>query len=191
MPMWSRLMEFHRYPQKKMERKIRKMSVDISVQSQVEEQLQSLINLQELESLAQSLLNDLDFSESELSIRITDDEEIRVLNQQYRSKDMPTDVLSFALFDEPIEFSFDEDVSEVGQESQRPQDLLGDVVISLDTACRQAKEQGITPRDEVIKLLIHGLLHLLGYEHENVPDEDAQLMAAKEEDLFERFGRRG
>lgn len=133
----------------------------------------------------------MDFSESELSIRITDDEEIRVLNQQYRSKDMPTDVLSFALFDEPIEFSFDEDVSEVGQESQRPQDLLGDVVISLDTACRQAKEQGITPRDEVIKLLIHGLLHLLGYEHENVPDEDAQLMAAKEEDLFERFGRRG
>jgi probable rRNA maturation factor len=83
---------------------------------------------------------------------LVDDDAIRSLNQKYRGKDSPTDVLSFPLDDEPAPAS-----------SER---LLGDVVISVDTARRQAAAYDAPLQREIYRLLIHGLLHLKGHDHE-------------------------
>ena len=96
------------------------------------------------------MLAELDMSDAELSVLLTDDSVIRQLNAQHRHKDRPTDVLAFAL-EEP--------------ESGKAR-LLGDVVISLDTAARQAKGRRRPLLAEVRFLLAHGLLHLCGYDHE-------------------------
>jgi len=98
-----------------------------------------------------------------LSILLTDDKEIHRLNKDYRGKDKATDVLSF-----PLE--------EGG--------LLGDVVISLPTAKRQAKEYGVSFQAEFFRLLVHGTLHLLGFEHERVSKAKAEKMRRTEERLF-------
>lgn len=107
---------------------------------------------------ARALLRHLGLGRAELSIVLCDDAFIQALNKQWRGKDAPTDVLSF-----PME----ED------------DLLGDVVISLETAARDG-----TP---VRVLLVHGLLHLLGYDHET-GEEDAAAMRAKENELLAALG---
>jgi rRNA maturation RNase YbeY len=112
---------------------------------------------------ARRLLRALRLSGAELSVVLVSDAEMRRLNRRWRGRDRPTDVLSF------------------------PQDegrngLLGDVVISLDTARRQAAEQGTTLGREADRLLIHGLLHLLGYDHERSPAE-ARRMQRRERTL--------
>lgn len=105
----------------------------------------------------------------ELSIMFTDDEEIHALNRDYRKKDKPTDVLSFPMRE--------------GEFGDINPDLLGDVVISLDTASRQAEERGETLDEELRFLLIHGILHLLGFDHEGTASE-AKRMRAKEKELL-------
>jgi probable rRNA maturation factor len=104
---------------------------------------------------------------SEISVVFTDDRVIRGLNGTYRKKDMATDVLSF-----PQAAGPGEDRS------------LGDLVISVETAKRQAKEFGVTFRDEMARLTIHGILHLCGYDHENVPRREADRMRRKERRLL-------
>ena len=128
---------------------------------------------------AQRLLDALGLTDSELSLLLTDDEEIHQLNRDFRSVDAPTDVLSFAL-NEPSELrdGFD--------------GMLGDVVISVETAERQAQDHyhqdrlerhgAWTLADEVSFLLVHGLLHLIGYDHED--DDQTEKMKAKEMELF-------
>lgn len=111
------------------------------------------------------------FENSEVSLLITDDKEIRELNSQYRHKDKATDVLSFPLEEKP-------DINAMH---------LGDIVISLDTLEAQAESFGVTKRDEFYRLLIHGLLHLLGYDHEDVSKEEALRMQKKEAELFSEF----
>ena len=91
---------------------------------------------------------------------------LAALNNEWRGKDRPTDVLSFPL---------DDDV------------MLGDIVISVETAARQAAERGYGVRDEVRVLLVHGLLHLLGYDHE-LGDEDHAEHAAAEQKLMRALG---
>ena len=111
--------------------------------------------------------------ECEIGLRLTDDCHIQVLNHQYRSLDQPTDVLAFAATEVDITF---------------PQDLdeplyLGDIIISLDTAARQAQEQNHSLRMEVAWLSSHGLLHLLGWDH---PDENSlQKMLKQQSELIE------
>ncbi len=105
---------------------------------------------------------------SELSIVLADDATVRELNRAYRAVDATTDVLSFA--------------QREGEAFARPEGAaphLGDVVISLDTARRQAAEQGVSLQDETAHLLVHGILHLLGYDHERA--SDAAVMQAREE----------
>lgn len=102
----------------------------------------------------------------ELSILVVDDPSIRRLNRDWRGKDSATDVLSF--------------------EQDRKRGLLGDVVISLDTARRQASERGRPLSDELARLLAHGLLHLLGHDHLK-PDE-AKRMARAEVKLLGKVG---
>lgn len=102
-----------------------------------------------LKRLGNAMLATLQLPEAELSVLLTDDAEIHRLNREHRHKDKPTDVLAFAM---------DERVPD-------PTALLGDVVISLDTAERQARSRGRPLIEEVRFLLAHGLLHLVGYDH--------------------------
>ena len=114
------------------------------------------------------LLSVLECDGAELSVLITDDAEIAELNASYRNKAKPTDVLSFpldALEEKPTDSS------------------LGDVVISVPTLVRQAKAFKVTPGEEWLRLLIHGVLHLLGYEHERVDRNIRRRMQRKEEEL--------
>jgi rRNA maturation RNase YbeY len=118
---------------------------------------------------ASALLAAAELDEQELSIALTDDPGIRALNGAWRETDKATDVLSF------------------------PQDLeglLGDLVISLETAQRQADARGHALQDELRILLVHGLLHLRGHDHEQGADGHAQ-MAAEEQTLMAKLGWRG
>ncbi len=107
---------------------------------------------------------------SELTVSLVGDVEMQSLNRDYRGKDHPTDVLAFATR---------EGVRIPGDENQ-----LGDVIISLDTAARQARERGHSVAEEVRTLLVHGILHLLGYDHERSVAE-ARRMKAKERRLVQ------
>lgn len=104
----------------------------------------------------------------EISALLATDETIRMLNRDFRKKDKATDVLSF-----PV------DKEHPGEGPK----LAGDLAISLDTAARQAEEQGHTLQDEVKILLLHGVLHLAGYDHET----DTGQMARKESALRKEF----
>jgi probable rRNA maturation factor len=106
---------------------------------------------------AERMLRALALPDAELSILLCDDETIHGLNRQHRRKDKPTDVLAFATREAGI----------VPGQSH----VLGDVVISLETAARQAREQQRTLWDEVTMLLAHGLLHLLGFDHATRAEE--------------------
>jgi probable rRNA maturation factor len=104
-------------------------------------------------------------TEAEVSVVLTDDERIRAINLAWRGKDAATDVLSFPQ-DDPL--------------------VLGDIVVSLDTARRAAEELGHDVLVEVRVLLVHGLCHLLGYDHET--DEEAAEMRALEARLLDGVG---
>jgi probable rRNA maturation factor len=106
------------------------------------------------------MLHALDRLEGELSIMLVDDAVIQTLNASYRGKDKPTDVLSFAMGE-----------GEFGDVNPA---ILGDVVISVPTAVRQAKRAKREVFDEVTFLLAHGLLHLLGFDHET-DDQDREM----------------
>ncbi|OQB49154.1 MAG: Endoribonuclease YbeY [Firmicutes bacterium ADurb.Bin153] len=112
----------------------------------------------------------------EVSVLITDDEGIRKLNLRYRGKDTSTDVLSFPMCEDDEE---DEDPEILN--------LLGDIVISLETAGRQAEEYGHPIEREVAYLSVHGALHLLGYDHEEESDKAEMRLA--EEDVLSGMGR--
>ncbi len=109
---------------------------------------------------------------TELSVWLCSDDEIRRLHREFFDLDSPTNVISFPQREGEFE----------GVEP----DLLGDVVISVDTAIREGGEAGLSPDDAVAYYLIHGLLHLLGYDHVGVPPEKAAEMESMHENLFER-----
>lgn len=106
---------------------------------------------------------------TEVSIVLADDEYIHELNLSYRGKDRPTDVLSFAL-NEGEEPEIIDGPAEV---------LLGDIIISVETASRQAEEYGHSLEREMAYLTVHGILHLLGYDHER-PDDKAEMRTEEE-----------
>lgn len=114
---------------------------------------------QKIKSKAIRILKLLKENQSELSLALVGNREIRKLNSQYRNKNEPTDVLSF-----PLE-----------EEFPKGKKLLGDVVISVEQAEKQAKEGMKTIEKEIEILLIHGILHLLGYDHEASPKEARQM----------------
>ena len=109
----------------------------------------------------------------EVDITIVTDEEIHALNRDYRNVDSATDVLSFAL---------DEDGGEPELVGGPEVHLLGDIIISAETAMRQAEEFGHGLEREIVYLAVHGLLHLLGYDH--MQEEDKVVMRAKEEEAL-------
>lgn len=122
-----------------------------------------VVSTEDVRSAAEAMLRSLKLPRAELSVLLCDDATIHALNRDYRKKNKPTDVLAFAMRE--------------GDDGHLAGDLLGDVIISLETATRQAKERGVVTRDEVMMLLAHGLLHLLGWDHQT--DADDQRMRAE------------
>lgn len=118
-------------------------------------------------------LTDADRIETCLSF--TNDAEIRVLNRQYRNKDKPTNVLSFP----------QEDNGFSGRAAGQPV-FLGDIVLALETIENEARSGGITVEAHTAHLVVHGLLHLLGYDHENAAD--AEMMENTETEILESLG---
>jgi probable rRNA maturation factor len=110
----------------------------------------------EVRRWAERMLAHLELAAAELSVLLTDDAEMRTLNRVWRDKDRPTDVLSFSMRE--------------GQPAPLHGDLLGDVVISVPTAARQAKRGKRDLRVETCTLLAHGLLHLCGYDHQTAAE---------------------
>ena len=115
--------------------------------------------------------------DAEVSVSFVDNKEIRQLNKLYRNKDKSTDVLSFPLGEN--------DVYDVNNETGAY--LLGDVIISIETAIKQAQMYNHTLEREVGFLTVHSMLHLLGYDHETSPIDAAQ-MREKEEEVLEYLG---
>ncbi len=123
--------------------------------------------------MAEMILSDLGCHGSELSLLLVDDEEITQLNRQYLSRNHPTNVLAFSMRE--------------GEDNHLHPALLGDVVISTETAQREARQRSVTFEEEIALLLVHGILHLLGYDHETTPEE-AATMAAKEQEVLTHLG---
>ncbi len=109
------------------------------------------------EAVMEVLLEAIDRTAGEVVVVLVGDERIRELNRQWRGKDQPTDVLSFSLLE--------------GEAMAGGADLLGDIVVSVETLRRQAREGNWSDQEELARLLLHGLLHLLGYDHEREADE--------------------
>jgi len=121
--------------------------------------------------LARTILRELNHPDREIGILFVDDRQIRDLNERYLKKKRPTNVISFPMAQ--------------GEFSEINPQLLGDVVISVETAIKEARASGLSLEEEIAFLLIHGILHLLGYDHTG---EDRQRMAAIQEGLFKRLG---
>lgn len=109
-------------------------------------------------------------ADSELSLSIVGDRSIRRINREYLGKDRPTNVISFSL--------------QEGEYGNLNPGVLGDVVISADTAAREAEDGGITFHERFCSLLLHGILHLLGYDHERSGEKEAARMEAKEAEML-------
>ncbi len=125
--------------------------------------------LRKIRKMAEAALEALGLVDAELSISLTDDDGIRELNRRYRDLDRPTDVLSFPM-DDPS--------------------LIGDVVISVERARSQAARYSVSLDREMARLLVHGILHLVGYDHVNGGRQAAK-MRRKEEELLAAIEKRG
>ena len=141
-----------------------KMTVTQAIEDRIIEVLEETARVHEVDDLA------------EVSLMFTDDETIHEMNREYRGIDRPTDVLSFAL--------------EEGEEEEiyggPEENLLGDIIISVETATRQAEDYGHSVEREMAFLALHGMLHLLGYDH--MEEEERQEMRAQEEAILASLG---
>ena len=133
------------------------------------------ISLDRIRETARSLLKDLGKTEAELSLLITDDEQIAEINKAYLDRSGPTNVIAFPMGGSGF--------------PGLPGELLGDVVISVETAEREAWDAGYEMEERFTELLIHGILHLLGYDHET-NEQDAKQMSEKSEELLAQLKER-
>jgi probable rRNA maturation factor len=132
------------------------------------------VDARRLKSVAKKQLREVGEADSALSLSLVDDPQIQELNREHRGKDKPTDVLSFPLY-------------EAGEASRGDGErLLGDVVISIETARRQAADYDAPLQNELYRLLIHGILHVLGHDHEEPAQRAA--MEAEERRLAAAIG---
>ena len=136
---------------------------------QNEETLRRLVD-----SVLQATLQELGFDkiDSELSLVFTNDADIREINGKWRHIDKPTNVLSFPAF--------------ALQPGQEPGEILGDIVIARETVEREAAEEDKSFDDHLSHLVVHGLLHLMGYDHQN--DEEAEQMETLERKILASLG---
>jgi len=149
------------------------MSSDHAVLITIDAAFQPKVAADAIERLSRVVLAAEGVPAAELGVLITDDARVRELNREYAGEDEPTDVLSFSLRE--------------GEDFASPDGVvrLGEVIISYPTAERQASDAGRPAEDEVAHLLVHGILHLLGYDHAEAQEE--RRMRAREEELLEAF----
>lgn len=131
------------------------------------------IERNKIRSTVSRIFKILNFADREISISFTDDAGIKKLNKQYLGRNKATNVLSFSLREG--EFGYINPL------------IMGDIVISLDTAQKDARKSRLTFEQEVDFLLIHGILHLSGYNHENTSAEEAAKMEKKEKEIFNQI----
>ena len=127
------------------------------------------LNLGKIRRAAQRILTELGFLEAELSLLFVNDPQIQALNRKHLGRDEPTNVLAFPMRE--------------GEFSTLHPHLLGDLVISVETAKRQSNRFGLNDMEMVILLMVHGVLHLIGYEHEGTK-KGAREMTLKQRELF-------
>ena len=120
--------------------------------------------------MVQVILSALDFPNGEISILLVDDPQIETLNQKYLNRQGPTNVIAFAMRE--------------GEFSHLTPHLLGDVVISMDTTAQEAQDAGLSMERRFNELLVHGILHLFGYDHED-SEKQARRMEEKSRELLE------
>lgn len=134
------------------------------------------IDLENIEEYIKKVIENEYKSEKDtyVSLLLTGNSQIQIINRDYREKDQPTDVISFAYLDTEDDF-------QIG-----PYITLGDIIISLERVEEQASDYGHNFRREFYYVLTHGLLHLLGYDHMN--SEDKAIMREKEEQILEKHG---
>ena len=126
-----------------------------------------------------------------MGLTLVTDAAIHEMNRTYRGVDRPTDVLSFPLLDfseeyEELDADSWQEEADPDMDPESGELLLGDIVISLETAARQAEAYGHSFQREVGYLLVHGMMHLMGYDHET--EEDKVIMREMEEEALERLG---
>jgi len=138
----------------------------ISIQNR---QKRILLDLKKVRRATQTILTELGLLDAELSVLLVDDTRIRDLNRRYLNRDKPTNVLAFPMRE--------------GEFSTLHPNLLGDLVISVETARRQSDRFGLNEMEMVILLMVHGILHLIGYEHEGTK-KGAREMSLKQKELF-------
>ncbi|MDD5604537.1 MAG: rRNA maturation RNase YbeY [Dehalococcoidales bacterium] len=159
------------------------MEVDIII----DDEYQAQIEPDYLEQVAVATLRHIrPEGNLQLGIVVTGDEDVQRLNREYRGIDATTDVLSFAMQDELI--VSDEDDEAIEQFPLYPDGIeqLGEVIISLPQAARQAESGGHKLIQEITILIIHGVLHLLGFDHE--ADAEAEIMEKHEVDILAKVG---
>ena len=127
------------------------------------------ISQTKIKQTVQVILSALDFPDAEISILIVDDPQIEELNRKYLNRVGPTNVIAFAMRE--------------GEFAHLTPHLLGDVVISMETAAKEARNLDISVERRFNELLIHGILHLIGYDHEK-SKQDSQRMEKKSQELL-------
>lgn len=137
---------------------------DWSIEASPEEGVSIPVEISELEAASRWVLANENARDGEVSLALVSDVTISELNEQYLSHAGPTDVISFPLED--------------------PVRLIGDIYIGVEQARRQAAEMGVTFREELLRLVVHGTLHVLGWDH---PEGEASPMFARQEELLRSF----
>jgi probable rRNA maturation factor len=145
-------------------------AIDISAESEGWNKIPDLEA--QVRRAAEAAMLDNDAPPSEISVVLSDDEHLRELNKHHRGMDKPTNVLSFP-------------AARMKAPAGAPR-ILGDVVIALETVEREAAEESKPIENHLAHLVVHGVLHLLGYDHED--DEEAEMMEARERQILARLG---
>lgn len=139
------------------------------------------VGLEALHALAELVLTEEGYPEDvEVTLLLVDEDEMASYNQRFLARDQPTDVLAF-----PVEELLPGVVPDT--DPQGPPLMLGDVVVAPSYVRRQAAEFGVSFEDEMALMVTHGILHLLGYDHDR--DDDAQRMEQRERDILAKVGR--
>lgn len=141
---------------------------EIDVAVNVGEGVTPPVEPERVEAAVRHALREEGVRAGEISIALVDDATIAQLNHEYLGHDGPTDVISFALHEE-------------GEE------MIGDVYVGVDQAGRQAADFGATPAEEVLRLAVHGTLHVLGYDHPEGEERTGSEMFARQEALLKSF----
>lgn len=153
----------------------------MEISTLVDDEFEGLVEADWLKGVAEKVISAENVSpDAEMSLVITGQEKVRELNRDYRNRDEPTDVLSFAMLEKP---------ADVENPFITPPDgvlHLGEVIISYPQAAAQAEERKHPVKKELALLIVHGVLHLLGYDHEE--PEAEQKMRARETEILREIG---